>query len=727
MKRGHLKKFELEAGSPCPVLALPPEPVGGWLACAMAAVISALAVATSFGMDAPHTASCLDCHQTHVLFGNQIGTALGNANECQSCHQRGGVAHGLPMAEDNQAQPWPGLPAGAVPSGKSHRWDSSPAGRVVGVGGSPAEALVQGGVYIGRYPKTYTVTISTQGDAGAALFNWVGTTPGGGSGTNLVTGSNVPIESGLALTFLNYRTNPPAFRVGDSWQVTVRPGLTPPANPEMASRTPGGTVVCSTCHDQHSQANEPFDPTAPPYTGSATSSGRHFMRVNNDQDQMCAECHGSRFVTNSAAGSHPVGVLVASNAYYRPPQSLPLDTTAGRVRCSTCHQVHQSVGNDGNILRMADTSQLCRQCHTLADTTTPASHLNPMTSSLWPGGQYGSLFPAVTDPKQRGGCPNCHRVHGWPDPSSATNDYPSLLVEHEENFCYTCHDGSPAAKNIRANFTKAYRHPVALDGLHTTTEDGIPARYGTTNRHSECTDCHNIHQLTPDYTTNAAAPYASAALKGVSRVSVNNVSATSVTYTYRGPSDPTPVKEYELCFVCHSSWTTQPAGQTNYAAVFNTKIPSFHPVEATALDTGINPGAFTNGWGPGMLVTCTDCHTSDDTTIRGPHGSANQWILKKPYVRANSPAHPSNGICFECHSASVYNTSGSSLSRFRGVDRPGHTHGGYNCYACHESHGSTTKPFLLGHSLTVYTKTSTGGTCDPSCHGAESYTVAYPR
>ena len=59
--------------------------------------------------------------------------------------------------------------------------------------------------------------------------------------------------------------------------------------------------------------------------------------------------------------------------------------------------------------------------------------------------------------------------------------------------------------------------------------------------------------------------------------------------------------------------------------------------------------------------------------------------------------------------------------------RAGHAHGGYNCYACHESHGSTSKPFLLGHSMTVYTKTSTGGTCDPSCHGSYSYTVAYPR
>lgn len=225
----------------------------------------------------------------------------------------------------------------------------------------------------------------------------------------------------------------------------------------------------------------------------------------------------------------------------------------------------------------------------------------------------------------------------------------------------------------------------------------------------------------------AITPYASTALKGVSRVSVNNVSASQVTYTYRAPSDSTPVKEYEVCFVCHSSWTTQPAGQTNYAAVFNDKNPSFHPLEAKAKNTGINAGTFVNGWGPGKLVTCTDCHTSDDPTIRGPHGSTNQWILKKTYARSNSPALASNGLCYDCHNPNVYNTSGSALSRFKGVGRAGHTHGGYSCYACHESHGSTAKPFLLGHSVTTYTKTAIGGSCDPSCHGSESYTVAYPR
>ena len=190
------------------------------------------------------------------------------------------------------------------------------------------------------------------------------------------------------------------------------------------------------------------------------------------------------------------------------------------------------------------------------DTQTPASHLNLVNGPLWPGGQYGSLFPAEADRTHRGACGNCHRVHGWPDPASASNDYPNLLVERE-NLCYTCHDGSPAAKNLRANFTKTYKHPVSLGSRHTTTEDGIPARYGTTNRHSECADCHNVHQLTPD-PVPPVAPYASTSLQNVARVSVNNISTNSIAYTFRSASDPAPVKEFELCFLCHSGGQPSP-------------------------------------------------------------------------------------------------------------------------------------------------------------------------
>jgi predicted CXXCH cytochrome family protein len=691
--------------------------------CLAAAILILFPANPARAQEKPHDLSCWDCHTSHAGFGDQFDSLDGNANVCLACHQHGGSASAKALNESDQAQPWAGVATNTVPRGSSHRWDAASAGQVISLGAAPAYAVSPVGTYTGRYAATYTVTIVTAGSVGAARFDWTKTAPGAASGTNVMTSHGAQLDQGLVLDFVNFRPDP-AFRPGDSWQIRVRPDLNPPVSPELTWAMSWGKAVCSTCHDQHSQEKEPFDPAAPEYVYGA-STGRHFMRVNNAQDQVCGACHGARMVNQATAGSHPVGVLVASNANYHPPATLPLDKDGSRMWCSTCHQVHQSPADDGNLLRVARETELCGQCHAAMDTQTPASHLNLVSGPLWPGGQYGSQFPAEADRTHRGACGNCHRVHGWPDPSSATNDYPNLLVEREENLCYTCHDGSPATKNLRANFTKTYKHPVALAGRHTTTEDGIPARYGTANRHSECADCHNVHQLTPD-PVPPVAPYASTALQNVARVSVNNLSTNSIAYTFRSASDPAPVKEFELCFLCHSGWTTQPAGQTNYAAKFNDKNPSFHPVEAVGKNLNINPVAFTNGWTETSLTFCTDCHTSDDTTIRGPHGSANQWILKRPYSRSTTPALASNGLCFECHSYAVYGANAQG-SRFRDVDRSGHNHGGYNCYACHESHGSSTKPFLLGNSVTTYTKTATGGTCDPSCHGSESYTVRYPR
>jgi hypothetical protein len=55
----------------------------------------------------------------------------------------------------------------------------------------------------------------------------------------------------------------------------------------------------------------------------------------------------------------------------------------------------------------------------------------------------------------------------------------------------------------------------------------------------------------------------------------------------------------------------------------------------------------------------------------------------------------------------------------------------YPCYACHQSHGSTAKPGLIvtGRTpgLNTYTQTTTGGTCSPTCHGTETYTLNYVR
>jgi predicted CXXCH cytochrome family protein len=87
----------------------------------------------------------------------------------------------------------------------------------------------------------------------------------------------------------------------DAAAVTPAKGATPPTNATLLQALANGTTLqCSTCHDQHTQANAPFDPTAPATAGSA---GRHFQAIANGGAQMCLDCHAQWNFTNVGSGT----------------------------------------------------------------------------------------------------------------------------------------------------------------------------------------------------------------------------------------------------------------------------------------------------------------------------------------------------------------------------------------------------------------------------------------
>jgi len=419
-----------------------------------------------FAVDPPHPATdCSACHIVHHAPGTSLNTVAGNPNLCQSCHVSGGQASAKALPNSFEAMPWPGLPAGTNAAGTSHRWDSGVAGHIKFLGGATTASsgtLTPGGTFTGRYAKTYTITIVIDGNVGAAQFRWTATTPSGGTGPNspiIVTGTDVTLDEGIEVTFKNGTGI--SFQVNDRWNLYVRTDLRWPTNAELANRVINNSIMCSTCHNQHSQIHAPFDPNAPAYTGAGTGAGRHFQRIPNDTAQMCVDCHSVRNVTSSVAGSHPVGLTVPTQGLFKPPSNLPLDQS-GRVWCVTCHQPHFSPINDGTLLRVTNRLTLCIECHTLGDTTTPASHFRPADGAQWPGGQYGSTFPAKPDTTQRGTCVNCHHPHGWPDSGNPSIDYPKLLADFEERILKSQqHDQylSPPSERLRANCR-------AIRGMH---------------------------------------------------------------------------------------------------------------------------------------------------------------------------------------------------------------------------------------------------------------------
>jgi predicted CXXCH cytochrome family protein len=632
-------------------------------------ILAALAVLTpalAVALDPPHSSTaaitCASCHVVHSAAGGAITAAAGNDNLCQSCHVTSGTATDVAMAEADQALPWPGLPTGWVGGGTSHRWDSGPAGHVEAAATNASPGSVgSAGVFVGRRAKTVTLTLTASGDAGSARFSWIDTL--GASGSNLVAGAGVALGEGITVTFAN-ATVSPSFVAGDTFLLHLRPELALPATAALALRTEGGRLMCSTCHDEHSQANEPFDPAAPPWLGAGTGEGRHFQRIASSADEACKDCHRARSVNTSASGSHPVGVTIPAGAF-KTPSVLPLGKDASDARvlvqCSTCHDVHRAPAVDGTLSRVAEPRALCVECHTLADTFTPAAHLDVATGVLWPGGQYGSTFPAAVDPARRGACVNCHQPHGWPD-LAADTDYPTLLVDREEPLCFTCHDGSPVADQ-RADFSPTVWVNLGIGASGNLRlnnhHDVLAADQATSGTRIECVACHDPHRAT------RAVPVVADPDPSDGRVPRPGLSWSG--------SD----LRSELCLDCHDG--SLPATVTPPTTALVNVRTTFLGTDkhgAPSTTTAVLKAGY--GWAMGDVVPCGACHDA--------HGSSNLFHLRTvvyskdgatpipadtgcttwSVTNVNSLDKTANGWCFcnTCHTGSM---SGKTV----------------NCFGCH--------------------------------------------
>lgn len=146
-------------------------------------------------------------------------------------------------------------------------------------------------------------------------------------------------------------------------------------------------VVCSICHNMHSQVNAPWDPNAPAYGGTGTGSGRRFMRIGNDLNQMCEDCHYYRTAGvytdlktyDGSKKSHPVLKNISTDvadptgfigaAPVEPNASAQTgapryhlnsatDTnatnnivfdSAGKIRCLSCHGMHYTDSDSSTV------------------------------------------------------------------------------------------------------------------------------------------------------------------------------------------------------------------------------------------------------------------------------------------------------------------------------------------------------------------------------------------
>lgn len=259
-----------------------------------------------------------------------------------------------------------------------------------------------------------------------------------------------------------YGTNPDAADgqgTSHAWGVPAinaeADSVGPASGSEMEYYLDGGDIKCATCHDAHN--NE---------------AGYPFLRVNNQTDQMCKECHAPRNEGLGQLGTHPVGFTYPAGEGEFPAAGdlSPLVLKNDRLECLTCHAVHYADSGgasdgagDGMLLRAANDETLCRTCHSNHIIHTPSGDWQPT-------------------------CPDCHDTHDL-DNTNLTlvgATVHNLTLGADQPVVFTARTGP-------GSFSDG--DPVANDGIcqvcHTATSYH---RYdGSGAAHNEGTDCVTCH------------------------------------------------------------------------------------------------------------------------------------------------------------------------------------------------------------------------------------------
>jgi predicted CXXCH cytochrome family protein len=393
----------------------------------------------------------------------------------------------------------------------------------------------------------------------------------------------------------------------------------------------------------------------------------------------------------------------------------------------------------------------------------PGSGITPSRAAGQVGanGPVGANPPVYLSPHQPYGltddsCAACHAAHRATGKMLLQSVFTPIST-----LCFKCHDGTGSNANVQAQFANPalpannpatasyYAHPATTASNHQA--DNVGEFAAVSNRHSECTDCHQPHLA--DATTSVQVAIAGASvgwsaggpIKGAAGVAVTNGAANTAP-TYALVEQAT--YEYQLCFKCHSGYTTLPVRSATHpswlardkAIELNPANVSFHPIEAK----GTNPNFIRTGQTVGVMdqnlagtstyktwtftststIRCANCHGSSGQTqvpanagaTSDTHASINRGLLLKTYrdrvlkPRGEAYSEAEFALCFMCHTNTPFLNTSSTLQntsnfRYHGyhtrgiattgnagsdIDVDGIGTGNALCAECHfQMHGST--------------------------------------
>lgn len=355
----------------------------------------------------------------------------------------------------------------------------------------------------------------------------------------------------------------------------------------------GGQMQCATCHDPHLR-------------DQTTANGNaKFLRVNRFQvdqptgstfnqtnDIICLACHdkGGQAWAYSAHANENVATQTYKSAAANT-REFPLNGVNGptvwQVACLNCHDTHTVQGarrllregtDDANTPKAGGNAALeetCYQCHTVTGTATTGSVVNytALTATAVPDIKTdfttsGNKRMPITSAAQLAGT-EVHEIGGVFNDSANAN-----------------------CSRIAGNCGK--------DLLESRAKLGAS---DLTNRHAECSDCHNPHRV---------IKYKDGLPGALSSLAFNN-SGMSASGTHKHTDDATDIHTNNISGVLRGSWGVEPSYNSNSFQITPSTGITFavkrgDPGINTAPATGSRPGAET--YLTREYQICLKCHSN---------------------------------------------------------------------------------------------------------------------
>jgi hypothetical protein len=417
-------------------------------------------------------------------------------------------------------------------------------------------------------------------------------------GTNLTNDHPISMTYNQALVTKDGEMRDPTMAPIRVRGLTPKPGIQDIQLQPATPNNPGadtGQVQCISCHDPHirdtTNENIKFlrlnrlQKNASP-TGSTT--------FNVSNDIICLACH----VKAGWAGSAHAQSGVANETYTNAAadaREIPRNTAVWQTACLTCHDTH-AVQGSRRLLRDG----------------TDATTLNYLGYNI----KRGTGNAAVEQV-----CFACHAPNGGGTINNTANQVPDILTDFQMARHMPIETAHQPASSEMHNIGTTNPEVTNTNGLGKDfiEDPNLMGRTSLTNRHAECTDCHNPHRVVKrqafnqdnlngfdtEPTHSHTQPHtniASGVLRGIWGVEPGIFGLGQSAYTSASfHVDPTPsafivkrgdpgtngsnavtaphvTREYQVCLKCHSNYA-YPSGYNGpptlgAASGFTTGTPS---------------------------------------------------------------------------------------------------------------------------------------------------------